>query len=244
MSELSNKLKQLIKATPGILLVRLADLADCDVDVVHVELADAIRRGEVLSEKTDGPNGHKTQAFRLNPTFLGWGTPLQAANFRCSLAAVIPSATNTTPTQPVESKVDKAIAYLEIHGSATSNEMRVAMGLSGKHWPQQYLAYPMKIGRIVRDGDIFSLGNNDGVKRLRRASTTPVAATNAPSVAYDQAYGEDTIALSIHADGLQITLWERSGHMMLSANGNAIALTPGQVRTLTMFVGFSGAAHG
>jgi hypothetical protein len=180
MSELSNKLKQLIKATPGILLVRLADLADCDVDAVHVELADDIRRGEVLSEKTDGPNGLKTQAFRLNPTFLGWGAPPPAARFGCSLAPISLDTTDTTPAQPVESKVQKAIAHLEMHSSATAAALRVVMGLDDKHSPQSYLSYPIKMGRIVRDGDTYRLGSNHGVKRPRRINAAPAMAIDAP----------------------------------------------------------------
>ena len=206
MSDLQNKLKELIKRTPGILLVRLADLADCDVEAVNVELANDIRRGEVLSEKTDGPNGHKTQAFRLNPTFLGWGAPPQPASFGCSLAPVNPGATDKAPAQPAETKVQKAIAYLEIHGSATAAELRVAMGLDDKHSPQSYLSYPIKIGRIVREGDIYRLGNNDGVKRWRHVNAASVTTTHVPPrhpAAFAHAW--ETAILDGYTDGKRPT---------------------------------------
>lgn len=256
MSELANKLKGLIKTTPGILLVRLADLADCDVDAVHVELADDIRRGEILSEKTDGPNGHKTQAFRLNPTFLGWGEPPQAAPFTRSLQAINFDTTAPSPAQPTESKVQKAIAYLEKCNSASSAELHAVMGLDKKHSPLQYLSHPIKTGRILREGDAYRLGNDDGVKRIRRARIAPMKPAAIPTVATSatlpssaEVIGptdatEDAIAASMQVGDLHIVAWERSGRMVLTVHGSTLQLDSAHVRALAAFVGLMGANHG
>ncbi|MEO6917637.1 MAG: hypothetical protein ABI171_01070 [Collimonas sp.] len=262
MTELANKLKDLIKRTPGILLVRLADQADCDVDAVHVELAEAIRLGEVLTEKTEGPNGHKTYAFQSNPAFLGWGKPAEATVTTVAAAAVAlpviapPAIVNTAPAVPTETKVQIAIDYLQSHGVATSDEIHAAMGLNKRHTPQQYLGYAMKVGRIVRQGDVYRLGDGAGVKRSHRVDVTPptpviipafaasAGATLSVQPAQPEDLTQDAIAASMQVGSLQIMAWQRSGRMVLTAHGATLLLESEHVRALVAFVGLLGANHG
>lgn len=273
MSDLANKLKELIKRTPGIFLVRLADLADCDVDVVHVELADAIRRGEILSEKADGPNGLKTQAFRLNPTFLGWGNAASpAAQNGVNIDKIHPPVAVT----PAVSKVDKALAYLHEHGTASPQQLASAMDIDPKYSASQYVSGAIKSGQIGRDGNQYRLGRTNAIitggpipggetnlkspsdvqtrptlkiPRFSQAPARPAKTVkslkSAKSIQSEvNGHKADTVSSSLHVGGLQIMVWQQSGHMVVSAHDNMVDLTPEQVRALMMFIGLMGASHG
>lgn len=96
---------------------------------------------------------------------------------------------------PAKSKVDKALSYLRLHGTATSKELSIAMGLDPReNSASQFIGHVVRKGGIERVGKLYRLG----------ASEAPVTAE--PSMAPIPALAHDPIHAPAHytAGGLEV----------------------------------------
>lgn len=173
MNERKQQILALIAKRPGIRDVEIADAIDIDLNQVHRDLADAVANNDVWVEKIIAPNGLKVNGYSRNPAATGWQAPVVAA-------PVIPAPAPAAPVVPHDgkelTKVDKALAYLTAHGSVTASNLAIAMGLdTRKHSPISFLGNPIKAGRIVKDGNLYRLGDGKPVVMPPPAPRIPAA---------------------------------------------------------------------
>jgi hypothetical protein len=174
------------------------------MDEVDAQLRQQVIAGNVIEHETTAPNGRPAMAYELSAHFKGsvayrtmtgtaTGAP-QAEPAQGDGTVVAPSAPAGAPAAPDHrvvqhragvkkvTNVDRAIAFLVEHRSATSNELRELLNLpSGVH-PSSYLTSAVHSGRILRDGDCWTLP-------AEIVSTSPKSPA-APQQAKEQANAE------------------------------------------------------
>lgn len=69
-----------------------------------------------------------------------------------------PAAPPTSTAAQTGTKVERAIACLRQHGTVATGQLREAIGLRAGQHPSNFLTSALADGRIVRDGDYWSLG--------------------------------------------------------------------------------------
>lgn len=239
----NDKVKTVIKANPGVQLESLMQQFSCDAVDLKKMLDEPVRRGEINSELVTSESGLKTYSYRMNPAYVGWGAPGQM-NQPAGAAPV-----------DQKSKVQKAVDYLQANGSATSSELSIAMGLdTTRYTAAQFLGNAIKRGAIARDGNRYITGTGiaatpSTTRGKKEGSTTASQPIAVPSFVAAKSVKpahipQDSVASSMCVGGLQILAWERSGHLVISANDNTVDLAPGHVRALRAFIGLIGVADG
>lgn len=136
---------QLIKDRPNIRTVEIADMIDCEPDMIEPALRIHIASGVITVIPVTAPNGRPANGFVYN-------------GMKATPATVVPPSVADIPKlgdQPLHSamsKVELAIRHLRATGSATSMQLREVMGLSKTQSPVSFLGPAVKDGRVRKNG--------------------------------------------------------------------------------------------
>jgi hypothetical protein len=148
----------LLTTTPMLRIAQIADKLDITVDDVDTLLRPHLIDGSVVEHEVTGPNGRPTMAYevsvqgqRRHRPAVQWPEPAASRT-----PAPVPEPTSAPVPEPT--RVDRAIACLTEHGSVATGQLRIAMGLSKTQSPVNFLSYPLRDGRIKREGEYWMLG--------------------------------------------------------------------------------------
>jgi hypothetical protein len=207
---------QLIKDRPNIRTVEIADLIDCEPDLIEPALRVHIAAGVITVIPVTAPNGHPANGFVYNG--------MKAA----PAAAALPSVTDIPklgdqPLHSAMSKVELAIRHLRATGSATSMQLREVMGLSKLQSPVSFLGPAVKDGRVRKHGVNYYPGHpaTAGVSTSDTPPLTPpTKKTRAPAALRPQPVGGS--ASDPAAPAFRCGVWS-DGAMELQRDGVTIA---------------------
>ncbi|MFZ3004187.1 MAG: DUF3310 domain-containing protein [Undibacterium umbellatum] len=164
MNKHEEEIISLVRNQPGLRAVQISDKLDIDLDIVENILVTATRHGKLLASKITAPNGLQVDAFRANPTVLGWvaaATPGDKVKDQeqSSVKPVKPEAAK--PPQAKEpTKIDKALAFLEGKKEVTGDDLCRAMGLEpSRYSPTQYISRLIQDGTVIKRGKWYCLAS-------------------------------------------------------------------------------------
>lgn len=146
----TQKILELIVSRPGIRTVEVADLVDCELEMVRPSIRDEIDAGLVKVSTVVAPNGRNANAFEPSPGLCAKYPHLKADG----IAPSAPAAASV-PDHLKKTKIDQVIDFIKAHGKASTMDLRLV--LSTKAHPSAYLAPAMKDGRVVRNGEMWTL---------------------------------------------------------------------------------------
>lgn len=193
-----------IAKKPGIRTVEIADLVDCDVDMVMPALQDLISKSWVICKEIIGPNGLKTNSFQMHDSYVRTEVPtapakrempdelLHGLNKAIPAVKAAPAVEQDTkpkvdPIQPAPrapigtyaagmTNVEKAIQFINANGgTATSAELHRELGLKPEDSPSTYLKGGVDAAKLKKDGKTWTLGPGRQPAAETPTSTTPIA---------------------------------------------------------------------
>lgn len=179
----------LIARQPKIRTVEIADLIDCDTELVEPMLKPHIDAKHIELIPVTAPNGRPANAFMLTAAYRKTDefreiaaiafpvepdtenevAPVESAagESPTPVSAAAPAAT-TAPTANAEqeidpdvqlSKVELAIRFIRSHGSANGNQLRELLKLESHQYPLAYLKSAVYSGRLKLDGGSYYIGD-------------------------------------------------------------------------------------
>lgn len=157
------KIYELIAKHNRVRAVQIADWLDEDLSDVSHALRGLVEVGDVVQDKGLGPSGHPSMFYELSADFK------RSQAYRLIMSTLeakdAPPAAAPAPAAPVDqpavdlpqqrTKVDRGVAYVLQNGTATDEQLRVAMDLPRTSPPAAYLASAIKAGRIYKEGGIW-----------------------------------------------------------------------------------------
>lgn len=141
-----------LAAKPRIRSVDIADKLDTDTGEIEGALLALIKIGHVVSAAGVGANDKPTVVYSLSDTFL---TSDAAATLRAKALV----ANFRVPGWDTMSRADKAIAFIRAHGTASSAQLHVVMGLLPEQYASVALSHVITSNRLARDGKNWRLGS-------------------------------------------------------------------------------------
>ncbi|MFZ6872844.1 DUF3310 domain-containing protein [Undibacterium sp. Di27W] len=156
MSKYEQDIINLVRQQPGLRAVQISDKLDIDLDIVENILVTATRQGNLLASKVIAPNKLEADAYKVNPSILGWVPAVQGEKVKDQEQTTVKPVENVAakPAQAKEpTRIDKALAFLEGKKQVTAEDLCTAMGLEpNKYSPAQYLS------RLINDGTVLKRG--------------------------------------------------------------------------------------
>jgi hypothetical protein len=140
-----------IAQTPKCRAVQLADRLDIALEDVQASLAGLIAVGDVVSEPGTSPAGMACQLYDLSERF--------KASAAYNPIAVKAHAARFAAAHADLNKTERAIAFVRKHGTASSYELHVVLGLKPSDQASNYLTHAVTDGRLARDGKNWTLGS-------------------------------------------------------------------------------------
>lgn len=220
----------LIAANPNMRAVQIADALDeakCDVEA---SLRCMVEEGDIVTSIGKSALGCDVLEYNLADKFLG--DRENAALLEKARTPDTPKFSDQTLLPDFgRTKPELALAYLRKFQRASSAELRAAMGLDGKQYPQAYLTASLKNGEIVKTVRGWELGN------CKRAAIVPVE-RNLPqaeaAIPASPAPGSITLIQTNRA--LRCAIWSH-GTVELHADSQLIAvLTRDQADFIADFI--------
>lgn len=239
----------LLTRRPDLRMGQISDALDIDLAEIEACVSTLVEAGDVMAKNLPVQAGGTVMAFRINPSSLAWKAPAAPLDIQ----------------QKELTRVERAIAFLEKNGTATKEALSEAMGINPKKsHPTSYLAIQLKSREIVRNGDLYSLGQGKAQayvpapdKTARASHQFSMARCPAPvtitSITEKVIKARKTqpkkpapianaVASSISIGDLQIISWAQ-GNLTLTANDNTVELAPVQAKALTAFIGLMEMTH-
>jgi hypothetical protein len=142
------KILELIAITPKCRAIQLADKLDAPLDDVHASLAGLAAVGDVVVSDGFAPNGLKCKVYDLSEKF----------KRSDDYGPIAKKAAASAFGAPGLSRVDRAIAFVQERGVATSSELHAVMGLDANEFASSYLVSATRNGRLVKEGKNWTLG--------------------------------------------------------------------------------------
>lgn len=177
MSIYTKPILELIAKRPGIRTVEIADLVDCEPEMVQPAIQAEIDAKRIIVKPVTAPNGKPANAFIPCPSLVEQYRPVATAS-----PAVEKPARSVQPGNPAvqpKTKVQAAEMYLAKHGKATVDEMREVLQCDKKAHPNSYLAVAIGKGRIIWEDGIYRPGS---FEERRAARTARMSGTVRPEV--------------------------------------------------------------
>jgi hypothetical protein len=143
------KIYEHIAREPGIRAVRLADLLDLDLEDVNAALAALVGIGDVVTKDGFSPAGTPCKLYTLSDKF--------KSSVQGQVAVAKAEVANDGDL--TLSKVDRAIAYITKHGTATSAQLHAVMGLTPEQYPSTFLSHVIASGKLKKDGKDWTMGD-------------------------------------------------------------------------------------
>ncbi len=168
------KIYQYLARKPDARAQDIADTLNAELKDASDTLRDLVEVGTIVRHAGTGPNGLPCQLYNLSDVFKrsrdGVAVLAAAAGMVDAAPAFAPAAPAqapvTTPVfaqqtelQPAKTRVDRGLAHLALHKTATDDDMRTAMGLKGRDAPRAYMVSAIKSGKVVKDENGWRLGD-------------------------------------------------------------------------------------
>lgn len=242
----------LMAKTPNIRAVQIADALDVALCDVSASLRSLVEVGDVLQSKGIAPNQQPTMIYNLSEEFK------KSKECRAVMAIIesqkpatappagAPAATPAPISIPVfapaaksaASRAEKGIAYLELHGATAQKDLRIAMGLTGKEYPSNFLASAIRNGKVHRDGNAWKPGAAPQPKQLDNVEQVGniIVATKDASQVPQAVVDAITTAPAPTASSHRCAIWS-DGTFELETNGARVAvLSHEQAHALVSFI--------
>lgn len=161
----------LMAKTPKIRAVQIADALDVELDDVKEKLRFLVSMGDVIESDGFSPNGHPAKVYNPSEKFKrSFDTVAAGQSAATEAPAVAPPApaAEAEPAKDEPGRAARALAYIELHGSATDAQLRALMGLPDDVWPSTYLSKDAQAGRVVKMGHEWKPGNGKPLRQLKR----------------------------------------------------------------------------
>lgn len=167
------KILKLIAERPGVRTVEIADLVDCDLDLVEPSIDSYLASGEVIRTEVLAPNGREMYSYRMGSAEPAKDVTLVAAPVAVPRSAPAgpvkaePFAALTIDPAVAEkpkSKVQIAIDFIKAQSFqiATGAELHRVMGLKPHEHPSSYLVSALSDGRLLKEGKFWSIPKPEG----------------------------------------------------------------------------------
>lgn len=250
----------LIDRCPMLRTAQLADQLDLAVDEVDALLRSQIIKGNVIEHEVTAPNNRPAMAYDLAAHFkasAAYRSP-GAGAAGATHAAPAQGRDDATPAAPKAApdaqgpavvqhgaagkkvtKVDRVIAFIKQHQGATSEQLRGVLELAPGVHPSSYLTSAVRSGRILRDGDNWTLpceivssvpkadiqppepssAQSAGEKPARDESSQPLKELRAalrPKASYRCALWSDDV-LEVQKDGVTVAELPKAAGESLAA---------------------------
>lgn len=148
----NERILEVIASTPQCRVAQIVDKLDMEFEDVQASLAALEAVGDIVSREETGPNGLQGKAYSVSEKF-----KQTDAYKRMTLKAS--SVINMTPGM---NRVERAIAFVREHGTATSSELHALMGLADDEYASNALASAVRTKRLIKDGKNWTLGPGPG----------------------------------------------------------------------------------
>lgn len=242
------KIYELMAKTSDIRAVQIADALDQELTDVSDALKALVDEGDVVRHAGTAPNGQPAQIYNLSHTFMKTAeyraikakldavqTAMAPAANRAAVAESVPAANAVVPKV---SRVDDAIAFIQLMGKVTTAELKQHMGLGSGASPASWLNTAIQDGRLVRSGNHWTIGAGRPVAKeapqkppaAAEMETTPAAASPATAgtpqtPAFRCGLWSDNV-LELQRDGVTLTKLTRAeGEHMNSFFSRMLATT-------------------
>lgn len=162
-----------VRAQTKVRAVQVADKFDVDLEDARERLNALVDAGDLRMSDGFSPNGMACKVYDVVATTRpGVGT-VQQSSVPAVAQVIAASPLRLAPPsmQGGRTKVQCAIDYLADKGEAAVEDLRVVMDLDRHMSPTSYLGAAIRDGRIVKDGNMYRLG--DGKPVGRNASRQP-----------------------------------------------------------------------
>jgi hypothetical protein len=221
MSAYTKPILELICRRPGIRMVEIADLVDCEPDMVQPAIQSEIDAGNIHVEKVTAPNGRPANAFIPSPDLVQKYAPKTERPAETS-ASQIEQLSNVGKVEMMAAaaeaptKVKRAMAFLQTNGKATTAELRQVMGIGEKAQPRAYLATQIRKGMVVFQDDMWMPGTGapDEAREQRRRELPVLETVSTPAAAAPADAIDQTFACALWSDG----------ELMMVRDGNELAV--------------------
>ncbi|MFZ6655639.1 hypothetical protein [Undibacterium sp. TJN19] len=159
MSNYLEKILALLTKKPDLRAIQISDQLDIDPEVVENTLAQAVKDGNLIAMPVLGPNTLKVNAYRVNPSVLGWVTIEERGRAKTEDKEDMADGQSKKLT-----KTDMAIAFLTGKKWVIADELAIAMQLGHeKCSPRPYLAKALRDGTVVKNGTWYCLADEAGL---------------------------------------------------------------------------------
>lgn len=240
------KIYELLAKTPDIRAVQIADALDQELTDVSDALKALVDEGDVVRHAGTAPNGQPAQIYNLSQTFM------RSAEYKAIKAqldaAPAPAVTSTAKVAesvpavhaaaPKVSRIDDAIAFIRLMGKVTTAELKQHMGLGSGASPASWLNTAIQDGRLVRNGNHWTIGKGKPVAsesaqkspaaaapETAAAAVIPPTASTPTSPAFRCGLWSDNV-LDLQRDGVTLTTLTRTeGEHMASFFNRMLATT-------------------
>lgn len=241
------KIYELLAKTPDIRAVQIADALDQELTDVSDALKALVDEGDVVRHAGTAPNGQPAQIYNLSHTFMktaeykvikaqldAAATPAPAVT---STAKVAESAPAVHAAAPKVSRIDDAIAFIRLMGKVTTAELKQHMGLGSGASPASWLNTAIQDGRLVRNGNHWTIGKGRPVAsdapqkspaaaalETAAAAVIPATASTPTSPAFRCGLWSDNV-LELQRDGVTLTTLTRTEGEHMASFFNRMLVT-------------------
>lgn len=233
------KILKLITERPGVRTVEIADLVDCDLDLVEPSIDSYLASGEVTRTEVLAPNGREMYSYRMSgaeparevvlavtPVAVPRSAPAGPVKAEPFAALTIDPALAEKP----KSKVQIAIDFITAQSFqiATGAELHRVMGLKPNEHPSSYLVSALSDGRLLKEGKFWSIPKPEGQES---------ASVEVPEVIEIEAEAPAPAAAPIDNEEFRCALWNTGELHLLVGAETVLRLTADQTGKVRHLLG-------
>lgn len=174
----------LIERRPGVRTVEIADLIDCELDIVEASIKDGLLSGAVKREQIIAPNGRPTYAYRMReakpaPEVVEPEAAPEPSPKLDPAARSEPPAPSASPapiaSSPGKTKVEIAMDFIRSQPSqsASDDDLRFIMNLRPDQSPSAFLQTQRKNGEIYKEDGVWKLGMRTTLPKEEKPKAQP-----------------------------------------------------------------------
>jgi hypothetical protein len=226
--------EQVAREQGKLRVVQLADRMNVELEDARARLLGLVAVGDLVEADGFAPNGLATKTYGFSETF-------KRSDLHATVMRKVEAATFGDPGM---TKVDRAIAFVREKGTATSAELHALLGLGARESASNYLASPLRDGRLVKDGKTWTLGTGKAIappasEVLRKSSFNRTIAKKGPVAQFpktaqpdDAPVPADPGIVEVKPAGLHVNLDERD---TITVNGSVAVDGRGDMNPLPAF---------
>ena len=197
-----------VRAQTKVRAVQVADKFDVDLEDARERLNALVDAGDLKISDGFSPNGMACKVYDVAAT-----TGPRVGTARQTTVPAVAQVIADSPLrlappnmQGGRTKVQCAIDYLADKGEATVDDLRVVMDLDRHMSPTSYLAAALRDGRIVKEGNIYRLGDGKPVgrnaPRQPRTQPPPIAPRTPEPATPQTTHSGSALRIGLWSDGV------------------------------------------